>query len=135
MNIVLLHSNPLYAIPQAAAVVQDRMYENARRQSKGKEVRHCVGGREVKGRVIVIRRLVESILAVQHTAHVVDVAVTVVWVIVIHREIGEVPCVGVIHARRDNPEKEDKSEKHVNLCPPREHEGTAYPCDFCPVEC
>ena len=129
------------------------MYEDAGRKGEREKVGHRICRGKVQRRILLVRGEVEPIAAIEDTANIVHLTKAVIRVILVHREIGEVPClcnavrnshkemkgeigthVGVIHNRCDDPEEHDKAKKDVDLRPPREHEGAADPGYLRPVE-
>lgn len=91
MDIIALDADFLEAIDQAASMVQKGMDDDTCAQGKCEEVRHSIGGREVKRRIGVVSRLVEAILLRQHTCDIVHLAEPVIRLVCGDGEVCKVP--------------------------------------------
>jgi len=134
MDIICLDSHFFEAVEEGATVVEEGVDDDAGAEGKGKEIGHGVGGGEVEGRVVVVGIEIKGVVWTEDTGDVVDVAEFVKGFDGRDGKVGELPDVGVVKSRSDDPVKKDKAGKDVELSPPGDHEGTADPADLGPVK-
>lgn len=91
MDVVRLDAHPLEPVQQRAAVVQQRVHDDARREGECDQVRHGVRRRQEERRVVVVRDWIEEVVACEHARDVVDLAEPVVGVVVGYGKVGQVP--------------------------------------------
>lgn len=69
------------------------MYKNAGREGERKKVGHRIRRREVQRRILLVRGEVEPVVTIEDAANIVYLTIAVIREILVHREIGEVPCL------------------------------------------
>ena len=74
-------------------MIKKRVYENACREGECQQIRDRVGRRKVKLGIVLIRGEVKSVLGIEDAADVVYGSIAVVRVILVYREISEIPCL------------------------------------------
>ena len=94
-------------------MIQDCVDENAGREGKREKVGHHIRRGKVQRRILLVHGEVELIAAIKDTANIVHLTIVVIRVILVHREIGEVPCL--CNAVR-NSHKEMKGDRDAHWC-------------------
>jgi len=134
MDVICLDSHFFEAVEEGATVVEEGVDDDAGAEGKGEEIGHGVGGGEVEGRVILVGIKIKGVVWTEDAGDVVDVAEFVKGFDGRDGKVGELPDVGVVESRSDDPVKKDKADKDVELSPPGDHEGTTDPADLGPVK-
>lgn len=134
MDVIGLDTDFFEAVEKGAAVVEEGVNDDTGAEGKSEEVGHGVGSGEVEGGIGVVGVEIKGIVGAEDAGDVVDLAEFVVGFVGGDGKVGELPSVGVVECGGEDPVKEDKTEKDVDLGPPGDHEGAADPADLGPIQ-
>lgn len=89
-------------------MIERGVRDDAGAEREGEEVGYDIGCGQVEGGVFVVRGLVEAVVGVHDPCDVVRLPEAVVRLVVGDGEECEVPDVGVVQCRGQDPKEQDK---------------------------